>query len=169
MAERKINLKRIAHVYYTHANLEKAHEFLLDFGLSVTQQSADEIYYRGYGTETFVYCGRRGAEDTFGGAAFVVDSMEDLELATKKIPEASKIYKSNAPGGGKCVTFHDPIAGREWPWHLVYSQTPVEMTDIPGAGLQLPNFEAPSCWKDAAVQERASSSAQIRTLWLLCD
>jgi hypothetical protein len=28
----KIILKRIAHVYYIHEDLEKANEFLLDFG-----------------------------------------------------------------------------------------------------------------------------------------
>jgi hypothetical protein len=125
--ERKISLKRIAHVYYTHADLEKAHQFLLDFGFSVTQQTADEIYYRGYGTEPFVYCARRGSDNTFGGAAFVVDSMEDLELATKQLPGASEIYESKAPGGGKCVTFHDPTDG--FPFHLVYGQSPVEMTE----------------------------------------
>jgi hypothetical protein len=31
-AERKIKLKSIAHVYYQHADLEKANEFLIDFG-----------------------------------------------------------------------------------------------------------------------------------------
>lgn len=53
--------------------------------------------------------------------------MEDLELATQKLPGASQIYESKAPGGGKCVTFHDPTDG--FPFHLIYSQTPVEMTE----------------------------------------
>ena len=54
-APRKINLKHIAHVYYTHKNLHEAHQFLLDFGLSVIKREGDTIYYRGYGTEPFVY------------------------------------------------------------------------------------------------------------------
>ena len=77
--------------------------------------------------DPFVYCARRGSENSFGGVAFVVDSIEDLELATKKLPGASEIYESKAPGGGKCVTFHDPTDG--FPFHLVYGQTPVELTE----------------------------------------
>lgn len=123
----KISLKRIAHVYYTHANLNKAHEFLQDFGFNPVKQLEDKIYYRGYGTEPFTYCATKGSDDAFGGAAFVVDSIDDLELATQVLPGASQIYDLDAPGGGKCVTFHDQVDG--FPFHLVYGQEPVEMSN----------------------------------------
>jgi hypothetical protein len=122
----KINLNHIAHVYYTHKNLDKAHQFLLDFGFSVTQRSDDKIYYRGYGTEPFLYCASKGTEDVFGGAAWVVDSIEDLKLATK-LPGATPIHDSDAPGGGKRVTFYDPVDN--FPFHLVYGQTSVQITE----------------------------------------
>ncbi|RDL40141.1 Glyoxalase resistance protein dioxygenase [Venustampulla echinocandica] len=120
----KISLKRIAHVFYTHKNLEVAEKFLLDFGFSVTQRSDDKIYFRGYGPEPFVYCASKGTDNVFGGAAFVVDSMEDLELATS-LPGATPIHDSDAPGGGKRVTFYEPVDN--CPFHLVYGQTPVEI------------------------------------------
>src|SRR3954454_25168290 len=104
-SEKKINLKRIAHVCYTHADLDKAHQFLPDFGFSVAKQHNGRTYYRGYGTEPCVYCASKGPKSEFGGAAFVVGSIEDLELARKILPEASEIYDLDAPGGGKCVTF----------------------------------------------------------------
>jgi hypothetical protein len=125
-SHQKINLKRLAHVYYTHENLAEAHKFLLDFGFSVVKSTDNEIYYRGYGTEPFVYCAAKGTENKFGGAAFVVDSMEDLELATS-LPGATPIHDSDAPGGGKRVTFIEPVDG--CPWHLVFGQEPVEMTE----------------------------------------
>lgn len=125
-AKQKINLKRIAHVYYTHKNLDVAHQFLLDFGLSPVKRTEDTIYYRGYGTEPFVYCAQKGTEDKFGGTAWVVDSLEDLELATS-LPGATPIQDSDAPGGGKKVTFYEPIDG--CPWHLVYGQSAVEITE----------------------------------------
>ncbi len=56
----------------------------------------------------------------------MVDSPEDLELATS-LPGATPIHDSDAPGGGKRVTFFEPINGA--PWHLVYGQIPVEMTE----------------------------------------
>ncbi|EXJ87574.1 hypothetical protein A1O3_04534 [Capronia epimyces CBS 606.96] len=119
----KINLVRIAHVYYTHQNIEKAREFLADFGFIESQRSGSKTYYRGYGREPFVYCAQEGPKDEFGGAAFVVETEQDLELAQQTLPGASKIYELDAPGGGRCVTFHDPVDG--FPFHLVYGQTPL--------------------------------------------
>ncbi len=124
----KINLVRIAHVYYTHTDLDIAHQFLLDFGFTVTSESNDgnTIYFRGYGTEPFVYCATKGEEKAFGGAGFVVESLADLELASATLPNATPILDSDAPGGGKRVTFYDPVDG--FPFHLVWGQTPVEKT-----------------------------------------
>jgi hypothetical protein len=124
--QKKINLVQIAHVYYTHKNLEKANAFLLDFGFSVVQATDDKIYYRGYGTEPFLYCASKGTEDCFGGAAWVVDSIEDLQHATS-LPGATPIHESDAPGGGKRVTFYDPVD--HCPFHLVHGQMPVEPTE----------------------------------------
>lgn len=52
---------------------------------------------------------------------FVVESLEDLEYASETLPGATSIYElKDAPGGGKCVTFYDPVDG--WPMHLVRGQ-----------------------------------------------
>lgn len=124
--KQKINLVRIAHVYYTHKDLDSAQKFLLDFGFSPTHRTSNTIYYRGYGTEPFVYCARQGPSDSFGGTGWVVESLSDLELATS-LPGATPIHDSDAPGGGKRVTFYDPVDN--CPCHLVYGQTPVEETE----------------------------------------
>lgn len=118
----RINLVRIAHVFYTHRDLEKAHQFLQDFGFQEVKRVGKDIYYRGTSAEPFVYCARQGEEDAFGGAAFVVESDSDL-VAAEKLPGATRIYElSDAPGGGRCVTFYDPVDN--FPFHLVYGQTP---------------------------------------------
>lgn len=119
--ERKINLARIAHVYYTHKDIDAARKFLEDFGMTECKRIGKKTYYRGYSREPFVYCAIEGDEPSFGGAAFVVETLEDLELAARTIPGASEIYElTDAPGGGKCVTFHDPVD--KFPFHLVYGQ-----------------------------------------------
>lgn len=120
----KIKLVRIAHVYYTHSDLNQARLFLLDFGFQVAEDRGDSIYFKGYGTEPFVYCATKGESNTFGGAGFVVESLADLEVASKTLPKATPIEDSDAPGGGKRVTFRDPVDN--FPFHLVYGQTPVE-------------------------------------------
>lgn len=120
--EPRINLVRIAHVFYTHKDIDRAHKFLLDFGFQEVKRVDKDIYYRGTGSEPFVYCARQGEEDGFGGAAFVVESESDL-LAATKLPDATEIYDlKNAPGGGRCVTFYDPID--KFPFHLVHGQKP---------------------------------------------
>lgn len=129
----KVNLVRIAHVYYTHVDLLRQHQFLTDFGFTEVSRlnvgkSNETIYYRGYGSEPFLYCLTKGEEDAFGGAAFVVESRKDLELATQVIPTASKIWEmKHAPGGGECVTVKDPVDGITI--HLVYGQVQRQMEE----------------------------------------
>ncbi|KAJ5982940.1 hypothetical protein N7481_005039 [Penicillium waksmanii] len=94
----KIQLVRIAHVFYTHKDIDKARMFLEDFGMHETKRVGDDFYYCGTGSEPFVYCARKGQEDAFGGAAFVVESETDLEAA-----QALPVDK--------------------FPFHLVHSQT----------------------------------------------
>lgn len=123
---RQIRLVRLAHVYYTHKDLTKASKFLDDFGFQqekkTVQMDKTTIYYRGTAPEPFVYCAQEGDVDEFGGAAFVVESREDLEYASQTLPGASEVHElKDAPGGGHCVTFRDPIDG--FPFHLVYGQS----------------------------------------------
>lgn len=125
---RKINLVRIAHVFYTHKAIGNARQFLDDFGFQELSRVGKNTYYRGYGTEPFVYCASEGSEDAFGGAAFVVESKEDLEFASRTLPNATDVHEMlEEPGGGFRVTFTDPVDG--FPFHLVYGQTPCSPPD----------------------------------------
>jgi hypothetical protein len=136
--DKKIILTRPAHVYYTHVDLDKEHEFLLDFGFAEEKRVGDKIYHRGYGPDPFVYCAEKGDENTFGGVAFAVESEADLELASNTLPGASKIYELvDAPGGGRCVTFKDPVDG--FPFHLVFGQRLRDGRDAEAKEAELPN------------------------------
>ncbi|KAL1858564.1 hypothetical protein Plec18170_002764 [Paecilomyces lecythidis] len=118
---RQIRLVRLAHVYYTHVNIDEATQFLKDFGFRPVSEDKDAVYFAGTGSEPFVYCARKGPVNEFGGAAFVVESKEDLEYASQTLPGATEVYKlDNLPGGGFGVTFKDPIDS--FPFHLVYGQ-----------------------------------------------
>jgi len=126
-ALKKIQLNRIAHVYYKHEKINEAKQFAEDFGFSETAVIDKTTYYRGYGTEPFVIAIEESDKTEFGGAAFAVDSEEDLIHASKVLPKeakASEVYDLKTPGGGKGVTFYDPVDG--FPFHLVWGQTPVE-------------------------------------------
>ncbi|RMJ13719.1 hypothetical protein CDV36_006613 [Fusarium kuroshium] len=123
----KIKVLRLGHVYYKHKDPAKAEKFLVAFGFIEVKREGKRIYYKGYGSEPFLYCLEESSVNEFGGAALVVESLEDLEKARAIFPDATEIHDLNeAPGGGRCVTVKDPIDG--WPLHLVYGQTPVKPT-----------------------------------------
>lgn len=53
-------------------------DLLIDFGMTVASQTDDEIWYRGYGVDPFVYYAKKGPKKFLGGA-FEVESYQDLE------------------------------------------------------------------------------------------
>jgi hypothetical protein len=119
----RIRLLTTAHVIYNHADLAAARRFLLDFGLTISSETPErEIYFKGYGTEPFVYVARQSPTSSsfFGGAAYEVESRTELSRATCQIPGCSAITKLDAPGGGESVTLTDPVSHAV---HLVYGQT----------------------------------------------
>lgn len=48
-----------------------------DFGMQIAKRTADEIWYRGYGTDQYVYYARRGQKKFLGGT-FEVETYDDL-------------------------------------------------------------------------------------------
>lgn len=126
----KIQLSRISHVYYKYApgEVDAARFFMEDFGFFEAKREGPRTYYRGYGTEPFVLVVESSTKTEFGGAAFAVDSLEELERAAKVLPKeckATEVYDmTDAPGGGKAVTFYAPVDN--WPMHLVWGQKLVE-------------------------------------------
>ncbi|KAK4935238.1 hypothetical protein LTR10_023665 [Elasticomyces elasticus] len=116
----RLRLLKTAFVIYYHADLAKARQFLLDFGLSIVQERhGEEIYFAGYSSEPYVYVARQAKPDSeFGGAAYEVESHEELEKASK-VADATSIFKLDGPGGGEAVTLTDPAGHKV---HLVYGQ-----------------------------------------------
>ncbi|KAK7743279.1 hypothetical protein SLS53_004364 [Cytospora paraplurivora] len=140
----KIRLHHISHVYYKYKSdaIDAARQFMDDFGFFVAKKVGPKTYYRGYGREPFVLCIEESTETEFGGAAFAVESLEELERASKVLPSEARptdVYElADAPGGGKAVTFYDPVDG--FPFHLVYGQELVETLDpkIPEIKINFP-------------------------------
>jgi hypothetical protein len=121
----RVGLLKTAFVEYYHVDLAKARQFFLDFGLSIAEEHPGrEIYFKGFGTEPFVYVARQAEGDNaeFGGAAYVVESRAELERASL-IAGASKISRLDAPGGGEILTLTDPVGYKV---HLVFGQQETE-------------------------------------------
>lgn len=120
-SDRRVQLLKTAFVVYNHADLDKAKEFLLDFGLHVAfENPGQKIYFKGYGTEPYVYVACKADTSSFGGGGYVVDSFAELEKA-QQIPGASTIMQlEDEAGGGQLVTLTDPFGHKVhliWGWH----------------------------------------------------
>lgn len=114
----RIRLKRLSHVRYQHPDLEKLHSFMLDFGMQMAKRTTEEAWYRGYGPDNYVYYARKGPKAFLGGT-FEVESLEELQKASK-IPGAGDINPmDDAPGGGFLLTIVDPEGFQV---NLIYGQ-----------------------------------------------
>lgn len=52
---------------YQHPDLDEITVFLQDFGMEVVKRTADQIWYRGYGTDQYVYYAQKGEKKFLGG------------------------------------------------------------------------------------------------------
>lgn len=51
----RVQILKTAFITYSHTDLAKAREYLLDFGLVVLEERAGkEIFFRGFGSEPFI-------------------------------------------------------------------------------------------------------------------
>lgn len=103
MLETRIQLLKTAFVVYYHADLGKAKQFLLDFGMEFTlERPGEEIFFKGYGTEPYVYVSRKGPQQSvFGGAAYVFESRDELEKAHKSFG-AKELRRQCSAEAGQC-------------------------------------------------------------------
>ena len=119
-ADPRIRLLKTAYVIYYHPNMAQATKFLHDFGFEIAEQRGkDEIFFKGYGPDPYCYVARQAKDGKprFGGAAYAVETREELVKATR-IPGASPaISPLDAPGGGEVVTLTDPVGHQI---HLVF-------------------------------------------------
>lgn len=87
----KVQLSRIAHVYFEHHDLETFDRFARDFGFFEVERKGKTIYYRGYGRDLYVYVASQSStgKSRFMGAAFVAKDEENFEKAAK-MPGATR-------------------------------------------------------------------------------
>ncbi|KAL6821543.1 Glyoxalase/Bleomycin resistance protein/Dihydroxybiphenyl dioxygenase [Trichoderma camerunense] len=116
----KVQLARIAHVYFEHPDLDKFSEFAKDFGFIEAHRINGRIYYRGYGRDPFIYVASQSPDGKprFRGPAFVAASQDEFDKAAK-LDGAIIGSLDEAPGNGQIVTFNRPDKTF---FHVIYGQ-----------------------------------------------
>ncbi|KAH0566250.1 hypothetical protein GP486_000348 [Trichoglossum hirsutum] len=132
----RVRIDRLAHVHYQHPSLERANQFFKDFGFIPAKETSTHIYYRGFGSQPFIYVAEQSPtqERKFVGACWVVVSLEDLQNAAT-LPGASKVLDmpDDVPGGGKFVVLKDPNG---FGVMFVYGQTLRDVDSTPLADIK---------------------------------
>lgn len=125
---KQIKLVRLAHMRYQHPDFPTITKFLKDFGMHVARETSDRIWFRGYGSDQYVYFAQKG-EKKFLGGTFEVESMAELEKAAG-LPEAQGGIQelTDAPGGGYLLTLADPEG---FLINLMYGQEPASKGELP--------------------------------------
>jgi catechol 2,3-dioxygenase-like lactoylglutathione lyase family enzyme len=95
-----------AYIMFQVPDLQQQKAFLLDFGMIVAQESAQTLYMRGYGSDSFIYVAQKGDDARFLGAGFKLESEDALnKVATESgVP----VQTIEGPGAGKRVRLTDP-------------------------------------------------------------
>ena len=60
-------------------DLEAQAAYLEDFGMTPVHKSDEAIFYRGTGTDAYIYAAEKGDIDAFIAAAYETDSLEALQ------------------------------------------------------------------------------------------
>ncbi|KAK4503184.1 hypothetical protein PRZ48_006612 [Zasmidium cellare] len=127
----QIKLVQLAFMQYQHPDLGVVKTFMLDFGMTPIKTPEQDVWFKGYGSDAYVYHARKGPAAFLGGA-FAVETFQDLERAMA-IP-GTKVLTNGiekmdyAPGGGSIVTITDPEG---FPLSLVYGQEGREPDEMP--------------------------------------
>ncbi|KAI8938092.1 hypothetical protein NX059_005762 [Plenodomus lindquistii] len=126
----QVRLVKLSHMRYQHPDLDAITVFLNDFGMHVVAKSENEIWFRGYGPDQYVYYARKG-EKKFLGGAFEVESYRELEkiliIPNVKVLEGGIRSMTNAPGQGSILTVEDPEG---FMVNFIHGQAPLDQKRI---------------------------------------
>ena len=113
-----IKVNDIAFVRFRAPDLDEMEAFLVDFGLTRSERTAEALYMRGTDDEGFVHVTHLGDEPGFVGLAFAANTADELDRLASDAGFSS-VGELDGPGGGRVVTATDPngfsvevIAGR---------------------------------------------------------
>ncbi len=114
-----VKADKLLFVHFERPDLDRAADYLADFGLIVVERNEADIYFRGTESQPFIYRATRGPTARFLGLGLSVPAREDLQ----KLASATgrPIEPFAAPGGGSVIRLDDPEGVRV---EIVHGYTP---------------------------------------------
>ena len=97
----------LAYLIFERPDLDRAQQFLSDFGLRLAERTVQALYLRGTGFAPYCYRVAVGPKPRFLGFGLLVPERADLEKLAALQPGV-QIEASPHPGGGRMVRLRDP-------------------------------------------------------------
>lgn len=152
-----IKVHDLAFVRYRTTDLDVMEKFLTDFGMVVSDRTANALYLRGAGPNHHLYITELASERGCTGIAFQAATEDDLHiLATAE--GVSQVEDIDEPGGGKRVRLIDPTG---YQIEVVHGIEPV--AEIPVREALALNTDRQRT-REGAVQRPEQGPAHIRRL-----
>lgn len=121
MSDPVIKVKRLAYVRVSAPDVDRAVEFLEEFGLRVAARTDTAVYLRGTDPDPPCYVLTRGSADVTA-IAFEADGASDLQRISEA-EGAGPIEDLDGPAGGQVVRMRDPQGMQV---EIVHGQSPLE-------------------------------------------
>ncbi|KAL2816571.1 hypothetical protein BDW59DRAFT_166296 [Aspergillus cavernicola] len=106
----KIQLSRIAHVYFEHRDLNRFNQFAEDFGFVQVERRGNTVYYGGYGRDPYIYV---ASQSTTGQSWFLAGAWVALDR--------DNFNKASELAGAICEDLEQYSRGSTF-FHVVYGQ-----------------------------------------------
>jgi hypothetical protein len=101
-----IKADALSYLLWDVADLEKQEDFLIDFGMLTSEKSNDHLLMKTFGSDPYVYVGRKAKKHKFIGMGVSVLSRDDL--VTLANATNRPIEQINRKGGGEVVKLEAP-------------------------------------------------------------
>ena len=92
---------KVADIIYVRFELiefEAQKKYLNHFGMILSHEDENSIYFRGTGTSPYIYVATKGEENRYIGSAYKANDYSDLEALSKEFNV--DIAKNTDPAGG---------------------------------------------------------------------
>ena len=80
-----VKANALLYAHFERPDLNRARDYLVDFGLPVVSQGEDELFLRGTGSTPYIYRVSRGDAARFIGFGLSVPSADDLKTLAKAV------------------------------------------------------------------------------------
>jgi catechol 2,3-dioxygenase-like lactoylglutathione lyase family enzyme len=103
-------IRTVSHTTFSHRDVEKTRTFYLDFGLHISHEDDNAIYFRGNGTRPYLYIVKKRNDSRFISVSYEADSEGALAEVSRRV--GAPIRDLNTPWGGQVVSAQD-VDGNE--------------------------------------------------------